>query len=127
MKICFETTAKWLESLRFLFRWNPDKTRVANVNKIASRNLFVVRSAVPDTPTIDEAKDNAQLSMLVAISALGDSRIPPFVSKDQTFEKNVFAAQFQYENHDCPLRTANNICHGSFLYAPVRPMVISES
>jgi hypothetical protein len=107
--------------------WNLDQTRVANVNKTVSRNIIVAKTRGLETRTIDETKDNAQLSLFVAISALGDSTMPPFVSKVLAFEKDVLTAQNQYESHDHPLRTADNICHGSFLSPPIRPAVFSSS
>jgi hypothetical protein len=56
--------------------------------------------------TLPEEKDDAQLPLITAISAFGDSTFPTFRSKNKTFNKTFIAAQKLFEGHDYTVRTA---------------------
>jgi hypothetical protein len=55
---------------------------------------------------VSEEKDDAQLTLVTAISAFSDSTIPMFISKNKTFDEVSLAAQQLFEGHDCTIRTA---------------------
>jgi hypothetical protein len=56
--------------------------------------------------TIPEGRDDAQLTLLTAISAFGDSTRPAFISKLKTFEKTLLDAQKLRPGHDYLIRSA---------------------
>jgi hypothetical protein len=55
---------------------------------------------------VAEEKADAQLTLITAISAFGDSTIPMFMSKSRTFDKVSLATQQLFEGHDCTICTA---------------------
>jgi hypothetical protein len=65
-----------------------------------------VTNTKPDSVTVPEERNDAQLTLLTVTSALGDSTCPLFISKLKTFEKAHLAAQKLYEGHDYAIRSA---------------------
>jgi hypothetical protein len=55
---------------------------------------------------VPEEKHDAQLMLIMAISAFGDSTTPTFISKNKTFDKVSLAAQQLFEGHDYTIGTA---------------------
>jgi hypothetical protein len=60
----------------------------------------------PGSVTIPEIRDDAQLTLLTAISAFGDCTSPYFISKNKTFSKTTLEAQQLFEGHDDTIRTS---------------------
>jgi hypothetical protein len=54
----------------------------------------------PGSVMVPEERDEAQLILLTAIPAFGDSTCPFFISKLETLKKALLAAQKLYEDHD---------------------------
>jgi hypothetical protein len=65
--------------------------------RIAQREVIVAINTKPGSVTVPEEWDDAQLTLLTAISVFGDSTCPLFISKLKTFEKALLAAQKLYE------------------------------
>jgi hypothetical protein len=55
---------------------------------------------------VPKEKDNAQLTLITANSAFGDSTVPRFISKNKTVEKASLAVQKLFEWHDYTIRIA---------------------
>jgi hypothetical protein len=66
----------------------------------------VAKKARPRTVTVPKERDGSQLTMLVAISAFGDSTPPMFISKNKTFLNEAFAEQQLYHDHDYVIRNS---------------------
>jgi hypothetical protein len=60
----------------------------------------------PGSVTLPEIRDDAQLTLLTAISAFGDSTYPDSISKNKTFDKTALEAQQLFEGHDYTIRTS---------------------
>jgi hypothetical protein len=86
--------------------WNVDDTRVGCPKRIAQPEVIVATNTKPGSVTVLEERDDAQLTLLMSISALGDSTCPLFISKLKTFEKALLAAQKLYEGDDYAIRSA---------------------
>jgi hypothetical protein len=67
---------------------------------------IVGASTKPRTVTVPEEKDDAQLTLPMAISAVGDSAFRMFISTNKTFDKTSLAAQKLFKEHDDTVRTA---------------------
>jgi hypothetical protein len=102
----FDTVAGQLKAILSPFVWNGDETIVRCPKRIAQPEIIVATNMKPGSVTIPEERDDAQLTLLTAISALGDSTCPFFISKLKTFEKALLAAQKLYEGHDYAIRSA---------------------
>jgi hypothetical protein len=85
---------------------NVDDTRVGCPKRIAQREVIVATNAKLGSVMVPEERDDAQLTLLTAISAFGDSTCPLFSSKLKAFEKALLAAQKLYEGHDYAIRSA---------------------
>jgi chromosome condensin MukBEF ATPase and DNA-binding subunit MukB len=66
--------------------------------------------------TIPEVRDDAQLILLPAISAVGNSIRHLFVSKLKTFEETLLAAQKLYAGHDYVIQSAPKTFMTEFLF-----------
>jgi hypothetical protein len=82
-----------------------DETRVGYPKKIVHPEAIVATNMKSGSVTVPEEQDDAQLILLTAISAFGDSACPLFISKLKTFEKALLAVQKLYEGHDYPIRS----------------------
>jgi hypothetical protein len=67
-------------------------------------DVIVASGTTPGSVTILEIRDNAELTLLMAISAFGDSTYPYFISKSKAFEKTTLEAQQLFEGHDSTTR-----------------------
>jgi hypothetical protein len=85
--------------------WNGDETMAGCSKKIAQPEVIVATNTKPSSVTVPEERDDAQLTLLTAISAFGDSTRPLFISKLKTFEKALLAAQKVDEGHDYAIRS----------------------
>jgi hypothetical protein len=77
--------------------------------KAAPPNVIVAAGIIPGTVIVPEEGDDAQLTLITAISAFGDSRISTFISTNKAFEKVSLAAQQLFEGHNYTIDTAKNI------------------
>jgi hypothetical protein len=102
----FDTVAGKLTAFPSPFVWNVYETRVGCPKRIAHSEVIVATNTKPGSVTVPEERNDAQLTLLTAISAFGDSICPLFISKLKTFEKAILAAQKVYEGHDCAIRSA---------------------
>jgi hypothetical protein len=68
--------------------------------KVAQPEVIVATNTKPGFVTAPEEQDDAQLTLLTAISAFRDSTCPLFISTLKTFEKALLAAQKFYEGHE---------------------------
>jgi hypothetical protein len=87
-----------------LFIWNVDETRVGSPKKGIIPTVIVSPKTNPKSLTISQYKDDAQLIMVAAISAFGDSTPPMFISKNITFERDKLATMLLFESHDYTIR-----------------------
>jgi hypothetical protein len=69
----FDTVAGQLKAIPSRFVWNLDKTRVGCPKRIAQPDVIVAPNIKPGSVTGPEEQDDAQLTLLTAISAFGDS------------------------------------------------------
>jgi hypothetical protein len=106
VKRYFDILAGQITSIPSAFVWNADETRVGSPKQTAPPEVIVASNTKPESITIPEVRDDAQLTLLTAISAFGDSTYPLFISKLKTFEKTVLADQKLYEGHDYTIRSA---------------------
>jgi hypothetical protein len=83
----FDTVAGQLKTIPSPFVRNVDETRVGCPKRIAQPEVIVATNVKPGSVTVSEERDDAQLTLLAAISAFGDSTCPLFISKLKTFEK----------------------------------------
>jgi hypothetical protein len=58
----------------------------------------------PGPTTVPAARDDAQLTLLTAISAFADSIPPLIISRNQTFEKSILTERQLDEGHDYVIR-----------------------
>jgi hypothetical protein len=86
--------------------WNGDETRVGSPKQAVPPNTMAAVSTKPGTVTVPEEKTDVQLTLITAISALGDSTIPMPISTNKTFDKVSLAAQQLFEGHDYTSRAA---------------------
>jgi hypothetical protein len=86
--------------------WNVDETRVGCPKMVAWPEVIVATNTKHSSVRVPEERDDAQLTLLTAISAFGDSTCPLFVPKLKTFEKALLAAQKLYEGDDYTIRSA---------------------
>jgi hypothetical protein len=55
------------------------------------QKVIVSKSIQPGTATIAESRDDSHLTVLMAVSAFGDSTSPMFITQDKTFETETLA------------------------------------
>jgi hypothetical protein len=102
----FDTVACQLKAIPSPFVWNVDGTRVGCPKRIAQPEVIVATNTKPGSVMVPEKRNDAQLTLLMAISEFGDSTCPLFISKLKTFEKAFLAAQKLYEGHCYAIRSA---------------------
>jgi hypothetical protein len=95
-----------LKKVPSLFVWNADETRIGSPKEQHTPLVIVFKDTRPGTTTVPAARDDAQLTLLTAISAFGDSIHPLLISKNQTFEKSILAERQLYEGHDYVIQNA---------------------
>jgi hypothetical protein len=88
----FDTVAGQLKAIRSPFVWNVDATRLGCPKRMAQPEGMIVTNMKPGSVTLPEEWDDAQLTLLTEISALGDSTCPLSISKLKTFGKAFLAA-----------------------------------
>jgi hypothetical protein len=102
----FDTVAGQLKAIPLPFVWNVDETRVRCPKRIAEPEIIVATNPKPGSVTVPEERDDAQLTLLTAISAFRGSTCPLFISKLKRFEKALLVVQKLYEGHDYAIRSA---------------------
>jgi hypothetical protein len=85
----FEDISVQLPSVPSAFFWNVDETRVGSTKHMSPPDMIVASGTKPGSVTIPEIRDDAQFTLLAAISAFGDSIYPYFISKNKKFEKQL--------------------------------------
>jgi hypothetical protein len=76
----FDTVAGQLKAIPSPVVRNVDEARVGRPKRIAQPEVIVVTNTKPGSVTVPEERDDAQLDLLTAISAFGDSTCPFFIS-----------------------------------------------
>jgi hypothetical protein len=84
----FDTVAGQLKAIPSPFVWDVDGTRFGCPKRIAQPEIIVATDTKPSSVTVPEQRDDAQLTLLTAISAFEDSTCPLFISKLKIFEKH---------------------------------------
>jgi hypothetical protein len=87
--------------------WNADESRVRCPKKASPPEVIVAVNTKPGSAAIPEARDDAQFTLLTAISAFGDWTYAFFISKLKTFGKTLPAAQKLYKGYDYTIRSAS--------------------
>jgi hypothetical protein len=82
----FDTVAGQFKAIPSPFVWKVDETRVGCPKRIEQPEVIVATNTKPGSVTVPEQRDDAQLTLLTAISAFGDSTCPLFISKLKMFE-----------------------------------------
>jgi hypothetical protein len=100
VKSYFDTVDGQLKAIPSPLVWNVDETRARCPKRIAQPEVIVATNTKPGSVTVPEELDDAQLILLTAISAFGNSTCLLFISKLKTFEKAYVAGQKLYEGHD---------------------------
>jgi hypothetical protein len=72
----FDAVAGQLKAIPSPFVWNVDETRVGCSKRIEHPEVIVAANRKPGSVTVREDRDDAQLTLLTAISAFGDSTCP---------------------------------------------------
>jgi hypothetical protein len=83
-----------------------NETMVGCPKRIAQPEVIVASNMKPGSITVPEEWDDAQLTLLTAISVFGDSTCPLFISKLKPFKKTLLASQKLDKGHDCAIRSA---------------------
>jgi hypothetical protein len=104
--MCFESISAQLTSIPSAFQKNADETRVGSAKHMSPRDVTVASATKPGPVTIPEIRDDAELTLLTAISAFGDSTYQYFISKNKTFEKVALEDHQLFEGHDSIIRTS---------------------
>jgi hypothetical protein len=100
-----ESAAQGLSTAPSLSVRNADGTRVGASKKEQGPLVIVsVRTHLKTCITVAQTCDDAQLALLTAISAFGDSIPPLFISKSKSFEKQADQQLFEHRNYT--IRTA---------------------
>jgi hypothetical protein len=102
----FDTVAGQFKAIPSPFVRNVDETRVGCPKMVAQPEVIVATNTKPGSVTVPEERDDAQLTLLTAISVFRDFTCPLFISKLKTFEKALLAAQKLYEVHGYAIRPA---------------------
>jgi hypothetical protein len=89
-----------------LFVWNAYETRIGSPKKQRPPQVIVAKDAPLGTTTVAAVGDDAQLTLLTAISAFGDSIPPRIITKNRTYEKYLLAEHQLCEGHDYVIRNA---------------------
>jgi hypothetical protein len=89
IRVYFESVSAQLTSIRSTFQKNADKTRVGSAKHRSPPDVIVASGTKPGSVTIPEIRDDAQLTLLTAVSAFGVSTHLHFISKKKTFEKQL--------------------------------------
>jgi hypothetical protein len=105
IRVYFESICAQFTSIPSAFFWNADEIRVGSAKQMSPPDMIVASGIKPSSVTILEIQDDAQLTLLTAISAFGDSTYPYFISKNKTFEKTALESQQLFEGHDYTIRT----------------------
>jgi hypothetical protein len=71
IKQYFETLSVQIWSILFAFVWDVDDTRVRYPKKTSPPEVIIAIIIKPGSVTIPEVRDDAQLTLLTAISAFG--------------------------------------------------------
>jgi hypothetical protein len=79
IKVYFESISAQLTSIPSAFFWNADETRVDSAKQMSPPDVIVASGTKPDSVTILEIQDDAQLTLLTATSAFGDFMYPYFI------------------------------------------------
>jgi hypothetical protein len=88
IKRYFDCAKSRLRTVPSMAAWNADQTRFGPTKKRQVPILIISASTRSEIITPRENRDHPQLTLLTAISALGDSISGLFLSKTETFEKN---------------------------------------
>jgi hypothetical protein len=82
-----DTVAGQFKAIPSPFVWNVEERRAGCPKRIAQPGVIVATNTKPGSVKVPEERDDAQLTLLTAISPFGDSTCPLFISKLKTFEK----------------------------------------
>jgi hypothetical protein len=77
----FDVLTGQLKAIPLPFVWNVDETRVGCPKRIAQPEVIVATNTKLGSVAAPEEQDDAQLTLLMAISAFGDPICPLFISK----------------------------------------------
>jgi hypothetical protein len=109
----FDVMVDKRRSIPSLVVWNADETRLGSPEKRQPPNVIVAPSTKPGS--FIHEKDDAQFPVLIALSAVGDSTFPMFLSKYKSFDKNSLAIHNIVDRHDCTMRNTRvyrqKTCH----------------
>jgi hypothetical protein len=87
IRVYFESISAQLTSIPSAFFWSADETRVGSAKHMSPPDVIVANGTKPGSVTIPEIRDDAQLTLLTATSAFGDSTSPYFISKIRRSKK----------------------------------------
>jgi hypothetical protein len=82
---------------------------VDSAKYILPPDLIVSSGTKQGSVTVPEIREDAQLALLPAISAYGDSTDPDFISTNKPFEKTALEAQHLFEGHVIPLEWSREL------------------
>jgi hypothetical protein len=82
----FETVGMHLRDVPSLFMWNVDETRIRSPKKERPPQVTAAKNTPPGKTSVAVVRDDAQLILLTAISAPGDSNPPRIISKNHAHE-----------------------------------------
>jgi hypothetical protein len=76
ISVYFESISEQLTSISSAFQKNADETRVGFAKHMSCPDVVAASGTKPGSVIILEIRDDARLTLLMAISAFGDSRYP---------------------------------------------------
>jgi hypothetical protein len=89
IRVDFESISAQLTSIPSEFFWNVDETRVGPAEHMLPADVIVASGTKPDSVTIPELRDDAQLTLVTASSLFGDSTYPYFISNVRRSRKQL--------------------------------------
>jgi hypothetical protein len=100
--------ANIIQSTPSPFVWIVDETRVGCLTPCVSPKVIVSTKTVPGCVEIPQVQD-AQLTLVAAISAFGDSTVPMFITKLKTVDKHGLGEEMLLYHHQYVTRSANKM------------------
>jgi hypothetical protein len=109
IRVYFESISARLTSIPSAFQKNADETRVGSAKHMSPPDMIVASGTKPGSVIIPEIRDDAQLTLLTTISALGDSKYPYFIPKIRRSKNTALAARVPPREESGPARAFGKI------------------
>jgi hypothetical protein len=98
--VYFESISAQLASISSELFWNANEIRVGSAKHMSPLDVIIASGTKSGPVTIKEIRDDAQLTLLTAISAFGILHIHISFEKFRRSIKTALEAQQLFEGHD---------------------------